>query len=118
MKRHGFRRNGFSVMASATDACRQRGGRAVDWIERIGGVMSGRAVATLALDADKVRCYALTHKSSRQLEPDRMTGQAIGFLVRLNRLERFEGTGVRGIPHFVVNFSVALGAGCGTSVLP
>ena len=105
-------------MACAAYACSQRGARPVDWIEGIGGVISGWAVATLTLNPGKVRGCALAHKSSRQLVPDRMTGQAAGFLVRMDILERFKGAGMRRIPHFVVNFPVALRAGRSADVLP
>src|SRR5688572_7099082 len=105
-------------MASAADASSQRRGRPVDWIERIGGVISGRAVATLALNANKVRGCALTHKPGRQLIPNRMARQTTGFLVRMDILERLKGAHMRRILYFIMNFPVALRAGCSTGVLP
>lgn len=116
MKWQGFRRNGLSVMASAANASGQRSGRSVDWIEWVGRVISRRAVATLTLDARKVRGCALTHKSGRQPVPHCMTGQAACLFVGLNRLERLKGARMRRILHFSVNVPVALRAGCSTGV--
>jgi hypothetical protein len=118
MKCRGFGWNGFSVMAFATHASTQRGGRPIDWIERVGGVISGWAVATLTLNTGKVGRCALTHKSGRQLVPNRMAGEATGFLVRMDGPERFKRARMWRIPHFVVNFAVAFRAGCSANVLP
>src|SRR6185436_6651252 len=98
-------------MTTAAHGGGQFDARSGDRIVWIGRVICSRTVAVFALNAGKVRRCYLASESSGQLVPHRVAGQATGVLVLMDLLERFEGAGMRRIPHRVVNFPVALRAG-------
>src|SRR5262245_1862666 len=103
-----FGRHGRRVMAFAADAGSQTDARSSERIIWIGGMISGRTMATLALHAHKVWRQTLTDESGWRFVAHRVTRQATGFLVRVDPLERFEGTGMRRIHHRVMNLPMTL----------
>ena len=93
-------RSGVASAANCRGNFKARAGR---WIIRVGGVIAGRPVAILALNALQLRSRRRAAKPARVAVSNRMTRQAARIAVLMDLLEGRKGLGVLRAHHCVVD---------------
>ena len=112
-------RNKLRIMTPPAQGSRHFNARYGGRIDRIGGVICGRAVAVLALNAGELRGGRLVGETGRQVVTHRVAGQAgtVG-LASLSHEHRVgKSAEMGGMDDRVEDFRMALRAGCGSGVL-